>query len=173
MKLPLQYWKADPHQWGPGKTHIIHDDGTKTLCGVPLSNCLGQHIPTHEYDCRACARALESQENREERERRWEERADRYEAERVAANQAWWSWYQGYLLSPEWQKRRAAVLKRAQGQCEGCGRRGATEVHHTTYAHVGNEPLFELRAVCDRCHKAITSQDRKRRSDATVNYART
>jgi 5-methylcytosine-specific restriction endonuclease McrA len=28
----------------------------------------------------------------------------------------------------------------------------ATQVHHTTYKHVGNEFLWELRAICDECH---------------------
>lgn len=61
--------------------------------------------------------------------------------------------YTRYLKSPVWQGRRALVLNRAQGTCEGCLRRPATMVHHLTYAHVGDELLFELRAICATCHE--------------------
>ena len=44
-------------------------------------------------------------------------------------------------------------MERAQGLCEGCRRRPATEVHHLTYEHVGDELLWELKAVCDHCHR--------------------
>ena|SRR5688572_22423761 len=61
-------------------------------------------------------------------------------------------WYDQYLNSPRWRAIRRAVMERAQGLCEGCRRRPATEVHHLTYAHVGDEFLWELKAVCDHCH---------------------
>lgn len=65
----------------------------------------------------------------------------------------WWTWYDRYLMTPEWKARRALVLKRANGLCEGCREHRATQVHHTTYAHVGNEFLFELVALCNECHE--------------------
>lgn len=71
---------------------------------------------------------------------------------RTRKDSAWWREYDAYLKTPAWQRKRAAVLIRACGRCEGCGFRQATQVHHLTYAHVGNELLFELVAVCDACH---------------------
>jgi 5-methylcytosine-specific restriction endonuclease McrA len=163
VRLSLRYWKADRHQWGPGQTHMIHEDGTKTLCGKRLSECPGRYIPGIEYDCRACAKVLEAREDRQKREQEWKERQRKYDAERAARDREWWRWYSAYLQSPEWARRRAAVLKRARGICESDGFRRATQVHHITYAHVGNEPLFELRAVCDDCHERLTEEDRQRR----------
>jgi 5-methylcytosine-specific restriction endonuclease McrA len=64
----------------------------------------------------------------------------------------WWAWYNQYLESPEWHTRRDKVMKRAGGICEGCLSRRAVHVHHTTYAHVGRELLFELIALCEPCH---------------------
>lgn len=64
-----------------------------------------------------------------------------------------------YLKTPEWQLKRQKVISRAGGLCEGCGERGATQVHHLTYAHWKNELLFELVAVCDECHSVCHEAD--------------
>jgi hypothetical protein len=82
---------------------------------------------------------------------RWEEQ----QAEIDHQNQEWWEWYSKYLLTPTWKAKRASVMERAGGICEGCRRNRATQVHHTTYAHVGDELLFELVAVCDSCHRTL------------------
>jgi hypothetical protein len=63
--------------------------------------------------------------------------------------------YSEYLRSPEWKRRREKVMARAKGICEGCGDALATQVHHLTYEHVGNEFLFELVAICHECHERI------------------
>lgn len=63
--------------------------------------------------------------------------------------------YSKYLKTAEWANRRAKVLKRAGGICEGCLERDATQVHHKTYEHVFEEFMFELIAVCDECHKRL------------------
>ena len=72
--------------------------------------------------------------------------------------------YAEYLRSPEWRQRRAARLYldgwRCQARLSGCTDR-ATEVHHLTYQHVGNEPLFDLVSVCGPCHRTITEMDRQ------------
>jgi hypothetical protein len=86
----------------------------------------------------------------------------RYEARRVAEIERLKAEcrdeYQHYLQSPEWIARRDLVLEREQRVCEGCRLVPATEAHHTTYAHIGEEFLFELVAVCrscrDRCHNS-------------------
>lgn len=71
----------------------------------------------------------------------------------------WKDRYQAYLRSPEWREKRTQVLARANGVCESCGAAFATEVHHTTYDHVFDEPLWELRAVCRACHEMISEAD--------------
>jgi hypothetical protein len=62
------------------------------------------------------------------------------------------AWYSEYLQSPQWREKRELVMRRAAGVCEGCLKARADVVHHTTYEHVGNELLFELRALCRDCH---------------------
>jgi hypothetical protein len=62
-------------------------------------------------------------------------------------------WYRDeYLLSSEWAEKRTLVIHRAGGICEGCRSRKASVVHHLTYGHVGDELLYELVALCRRCH---------------------
>jgi len=68
-------------------------------------------------------------------------------------------WYKKYLSSDDWLKKRDKVLLRAQGICEGCRENEATVVHHTTYEHVGEEFLFELVALCYKCHARIHEKD--------------
>lgn len=62
--------------------------------------------------------------------------------------------YQRYLCSPEWWAKRNAVMERARGLCERCGRE-AEQVHHLTYARKYDERLDDLLAICGRCHNAI------------------
>ncbi len=60
--------------------------------------------------------------------------------------------YQEYLRSDAWLAKRALVLQRAKGICEGCGIRKATQVHHFRYENLGDELLWDLAAVCEICH---------------------
>lgn len=75
-----------------------------------------------------------------------------------------WQEYNAYLLTPEWQHRRAQVLKRDHHTCQACLNATATQAHHKTYDHIYNEPLFDLVAVCEDCHRALTAMDRSRRN---------
>lgn len=61
--------------------------------------------------------------------------------------------YKAYRLTQAWKEKRDAVLRRAGGMCEGCGKKRATEVHHLTYEHIFKEFLWELQAVCRECHE--------------------
>jgi hypothetical protein len=67
--------------------------------------------------------------------------------------------YEAYLLSEAWRNKRAEALRRDHGVCQGCRAQPATQVHHLTYAHLGDELLFELISVCADCHERI-HQDR-------------
>lgn len=60
--------------------------------------------------------------------------------------------YNSYLTSEKWRSKANKVLVRARYICEGCGQNKATEVHHLTYAHIFDEFLFELVALCSECH---------------------
>lgn len=75
--------------------------------------------------------------------------------------------YTEYLASSEWSAKRALVMKRCGGTCEGCGTKAATEVHHHTYEHLFDELLFELAGLCHGCHERITVE-RKGRRDAAI-----
>lgn len=60
-----------------------------------------------------------------------------------------------YHMYLQWAERCALVLDRANGICEGCRQRKATQVHHLTYQHAGEEFLWELVAVCRECHERV------------------
>jgi 5-methylcytosine-specific restriction endonuclease McrA len=63
--------------------------------------------------------------------------------------------YEAYLQTREWADRRDRIFKRANGVCEGCGEAPAEQVHHLTYEHCGDEFLWELVAICRRCHVSV------------------
>jgi len=83
------------------------------------------------------------------RETAWERQRNKWDRD---YRQRWDVWYREYLRSDVWAKRRKAVFERSGEKCEACGSAHAEQIHHTTYAHVGAEPLWELRAVCCSCH---------------------
>jgi hypothetical protein len=89
----------------------------------------------------------------------WKERAD---AEAAAERQSRRDAYAEYLRSAEWQYRRSLRLSLDAHQCQArltyCTGR-ATEVHHLTYQHIGNEPLFDLASVCSSCHRQISERE--------------
>lgn len=77
------------------------------------------------------------------------------EAQRTAAEGAELSRreaYRQYLETSAWKARRARVLMRDRYICQGCLSARAVDVHHTTYAHVGSELMFELVSLCRECH---------------------
>ncbi len=63
--------------------------------------------------------------------------------------------YQWYLISPSWHERRTAILRRAEGICERCEERPATQVHHLTYLRVFQEHPSDLMALCAKCHAEL------------------
>jgi 5-methylcytosine-specific restriction endonuclease McrA len=66
-----------------------------------------------------------------------------------------WPRYREYLQGDVWRAKRARVLERAGGLCEGCREQPATQVHHLHYRRVFDELLFDLVAVCDECHAKL------------------
>lgn len=86
-----------------------------------------------------------------------------WEAERQAKADSWWRRYTAYLKTERWQRKRELVIAR-DITCQACLSRPATQAHHLTYEHVGDEPLFDLKGVCEPCHVKITQLDRERRA---------
>jgi len=99
-------------------------------------------------------------EKRRKQNERYEARRQEFAREQAERNREWHDRYDAYLHTVEWQQRKRLVLKRCNGICEACGRRPATEIHHLTYKHVCNEPLFDLVGICRDCHEDITAMDR-------------
>lgn len=56
---------------------------------------------------------------------------------------------------PDWQEIRRKVFKRAGGICEGCLSAPAAQCRHLTYDNLGHEFMFELLALCRRCHEKV------------------
>ena len=65
-------------------------------------------------------------------------------------------YYNDYLKSDAWQRKRYVVLRRDNWRCVYCGKR-ATEVHHKKYAkyNIGKEPIKWLVSVCRDCHESL------------------
>lgn len=147
--------KADPHRHGPGKVHLFV--GGRTRCGKTQANCPGRQLlgDLELVTCGGCRNSHEADQRRRQQQREWEQQRAAREARRRQDSERWWAWYDNYLQSPEWKTRRDLVLRRANGVCEGCGRRDARHVHHLHYDRVGNEMLFDLVAVCVDCHDQI------------------
>lgn len=120
-------------------------------CGQKLSNQLPHSSIPNRERC--------PQWNEELYQSRLREGVDAYGQCREAAiarrKAEWRAVYRRYLASADWQSVRQRVLRRAGGICEGCLEAPAREVHHRTYAHVGDELLFELVAICRPCHERL------------------
>lgn len=170
--------KAEPHKWGHGLIHQIDEERDQTLCGKSPGGCPGTRFwgSTSQITCKACLRSLEARAKAEELRRHYEESARsyaeqerQYQQKREDENRRWWAAYNAYLASPEWQARRAKVLRRSNGTCEGCGERSAIQVHHLRYPRgctpgspewLAQEMLFDLTAICERCHSGVHSMRR-------------
>lgn len=68
--------------------------------------------------------------------------------------------YHAYLMGQDWATLRERVRQRAGNGCEcmidgvRCWQR-QEHVHHKTYKNLGHEPLEDLMAVCNDCHRRI------------------
>lgn len=75
-----------------------------------------------------------------------------YNDEQQNKNKEWRKKYVDHLQSDKWQAIRLKVLKRDNNLCQGCLEATATDVHHITYANLGDELMFELLSLCRDCH---------------------
>jgi hypothetical protein len=131
--------------------------GTATETVRKASLSPGKRVAVPEFDEQLRDRwdATKRERAAELHEEQVAKEKEEWEEGRRREKEEWDEWYAEYLQSPEWAHRRRLAMQRAAGMCEGCGVRRATQVHHTTYEHAGNELLFELRAVCRTCHEVI------------------
>lgn len=63
--------------------------------------------------------------------------------------------YKSYMISPQWEVKRAEAVAADRNACRKCGRKGKLEVHHITYKRLGAELPEDLIAVCPACHAAL------------------
>lgn len=94
---------------------------------------------------------------------KFERAGQQYRESQAEKQREWWARYNEYMNSPQWKAKRYKALVRDNWLCQSCMEKPATQVHHTSYVHLGDEPLFELQSVCDDCHRLITEIDRGRR----------
>lgn len=60
--------------------------------------------------------------------------------------------YAEYLTTQTWKYRALRAKERAGWHCELCRGDGPLEVHHWTYARVGQERDEDLIVLCEDCH---------------------
>ena len=61
--------------------------------------------------------------------------------------------YQAVMQSAGWRRRRSQAIRQAGRRCQACGARGPLDVHHLSYAHLGEERPYELAVLCEACHQ--------------------
>jgi 5-methylcytosine-specific restriction endonuclease McrA len=166
-----RFWQADSYeQFGylrSGKVHEIDDENPLLLfCGKGINAdsgrvvIPGKPVSNVEPTCKGCINGRHSRAQYRARELEWEKRRIELAAEREQESLKWWAAYDAYRQTPEWQRIRAAVLRR-NPICQGCGINRSTQAHHLTYEtynRLGITMLFELVAVCEDCHRLIHQQ---------------
>ncbi len=65
------------------------------------------------------------------------------------------TWYQNYLLSDWWALVRRKALQAAGFRCQLCNSPEKLQVHHRSYANIGNEKLGDLTVLCEDCHEVF------------------
>ena len=129
-----------------------------TLCGVRSQPVSRSDMPMN-HQAQARLITIEEQQyaaevairERQQRIRELDEKRERERAE-------WRAKYNAYMGSEQWKHKRRKVMERDNYTCRGCGENRATEIHHSTYKHLGRELLFELVAVCRKCHEIVHNQ---------------
>lgn len=77
--------------------------------------------------------------------------------------------YKDYLLTPHWRRVKEAMMIAYQARCQADMCVYADEgfwldtrilhVHHMSYKNRGNERFYDLRLLCDECHKRLHNGD--------------
>ena len=149
-------WGNDGESFESGRTELREQcaDCGRLLAGARRHSLAGRNTPWVDLGGLKL-REQKRQEALRVQQEEWEERRRQYEADRQAHRER----YRAYLLTPQWREKRELVIRHADGLCQGCGIQPAEQVHHLTYQNIGNEFLWELRAVCKDCHERVHSED--------------
>lgn len=81
--------------------------------------------------------------------------------------------YREYLKSEKWQSKRNLVMARDNYTCQSYLSANATQVHHKSYKNVFDEPLFDLVAICEPCHKRYHDRRSWKRRGLAYNQRKT
>lgn len=136
-------------------------------CGTALRSCAKTSKEVHD------AHALQEQIpdfDESLKETFYQQARREHTSKRETERAEWFVWYNDYLCSDEWYEKRQAVLKRDGYLCQGCRKQRASEVHHLSYEHVGEEYIFELVSLCTECHGKLT-EDRQNGRNAGSSAA--
>lgn len=136
----------------------------KTLCYVMQCQTCGNQIENVRKDS-AVIRALTApvpEVDPELQKRFYEMRARWWDRKREREDHERREQYAAYLQSEEWRTKRRIRLNLDNGACQamldGCQGRAA-EVHHLTYDHLYDEPIFDLISVCSPCHRRLSERE--------------
>lgn len=140
----------------------------------PMTGSVADHPAAPAFNITAASlRAAEVQAAQDRRNAAIRQRHAVAKANKPAADAAWFAWYNEYLRSEGWRRRRNLVMMREHGRCQagldGCSGR-AEEVHHLSYNMMregdmdAHQPLYDLVAICGPCHRRATEADRARRA---------
>jgi hypothetical protein len=67
-----------------------------------------------------------------------------------------WVSYADYLHTHYWRKLRSKMLRRAENKCQVCSTSGPIlQVHHNTYARIGDERMTDLFVLCGYHHAVL------------------
>lgn len=75
-------------------------------------------------------------------------------------------YYQRYLSSARWRRRRRWCLRLGVGLCRACQRMPAHQAHHASYRFLGSITpleLIDLVPLCVKCHRGIHGLHKRRR----------
>lgn len=79
------------------------------------------------------------------------------------------------MQSAEWAERKKRYFFNHERKCRACGSCSSIELHHKTYARMGEERDQDLVALCRRCHKALHAEQKRTKENlwkATESFIR-
>ena len=68
----MRLWRANAHQWGPGKLHAIDGDKpSKTMCGKSIDSVPGNATEGDDLTCNIRLKAIVTRREHAEASERW------------------------------------------------------------------------------------------------------
>jgi 5-methylcytosine-specific restriction endonuclease McrA len=69
--------------------------------------------------------------------------------------------YRRYLQSDHWLAVRRRALEYAEHRCQVCYSPDRLQVHHRTYARLGQERPADMTVLCEDCHRNVHGKRRR------------